>query len=890
MALNRKTLVATAAAGFALAPMLAPAVQPLGIRETLVNTTTLNDQFAPSVASDAIGNYVVVWTSSLTADGSGLEVRGQRYLSNGTRNGAEFVVASDSLRPQFEPSVAMDALGNFVVAWTKKISSTDTDIYARRYLADGTAGSTIAVVVPSYRQEHPDVALNNNGDLAIVWQTDHETQTGGFGLGIQYQRYVTSPSSTTMTLMGGATSGTVSVDGTQTDPAAAMQADGRLLIVHVSDDYLALSYVRAPAEGVGPYFARYYDSAAGETRSDPDIAIDPDGDVNLVWEYYDVNADPSYGIAYRRLSAAGDSTDVVALAKNGSPASVTPSIATDAYGRSIVAWSQQGVSVQALDGDGQPVGPTLRAGRLISTFTTPAVSVDADGDAVVVFTASSGSAAGAGSDTSGKGVFSRRLAGDEVVDVTVHQSDSVDPAPAGSPLSYTITAGNAHAPAAPTNYVPFDNAVGAATSVRVVDVAPNLLSASGTNWFCTVSIDRAVCDYLLPLLAGAEAPPITVNLTAPAAPGTVLSNPVRVSADQLDDRPDNNRAVERTRIACPDSVVQFSAASYAVAENAGNATITATRTGGSCGAVSVQYDSAGSSATPGLDFTDVSGVLTWADGDTAPKTFTVPIGNDALDEIDERVALKLGPVGGGTLGVQSVARIVITDDDASPRVNFTASAQSVGETPQLIGVTAMLSGVSGRDVSIPLGYSGTATNGADYFPGIDTLVIPAGQTSASTQVEVAGDAVDEPNETVIVTMGAPIGATTGSIGTHTVTIVDDDDTATLPTVSFTQASSTGDETVARTATLQLSAARATAVTVPFTIGGSASNGPDYTLSRTSPVTFDPGVTQVTIKITPVDDVIDEPAETVVLTLGTPTGAQPGAITVHTRTIGDNDPP
>ena len=54
---------------------------PLG-PEFRVNTYTTNTQGFPSVAADASGNFVVVW-SSYTQDGSTDGVFGQRYASSG---------------------------------------------------------------------------------------------------------------------------------------------------------------------------------------------------------------------------------------------------------------------------------------------------------------------------------------------------------------------------------------------------------------------------------------------------------------------------------------------------------------------------------------------------------------------------------------------------------------------------------------------------------------------------------------------------------------------------------------------------------------------------------------------------------------------------------------
>ena len=97
--------------------------------------------------------------------------------------------------------------------------------------------------------------------------------------------------------------------------------------------------------------------------------------------------------------------------------------------------------------------------------------------------------------------------------------------------------------------------------------------------------------------------------------------------------------------------LQFSAASYSVAENAGTASITVTRTGGSSGAVGVSYATSNGSATAGSDYTASSGTLGWANGDAANKSFAITLLDDTAVETAETVNLSLSnPIGGATLG------------------------------------------------------------------------------------------------------------------------------------------------------------------------------------------------------------------------------------------------
>jgi hypothetical protein len=112
------------------------------------------------------------------------------------------------------------------------------------------------------------------------------------------------------------------------------------------------------------------------------------------------------------------------------------------------------------------------------------------------------------------------------------------------------------------------------------------------------------------------------------------------------------------------SQIQFNPTTYSVAEDAGRATITVTRTADTSGTSTVQYASANGTATAGQDYVAVLGTLTFNPGETS-KTFDVPILMDRLAEGSETVPLSLSRVTGATLGA-SQAVLTITDQTPTP--------------------------------------------------------------------------------------------------------------------------------------------------------------------------------------------------------------------------------
>ena len=146
--------------------------------------------------------------------------------------------------------------------------------------------------------------------------------------------------------------------------------------------------------------------------------------------------------------------------------------------------------------------------------------------------------------------------------------------------------------------------------------------------------------------------------------------------------------------------------------------------------------------------------------------------------------------------------------------------------------------------------------GTDYTLANGTLTISAGSTSGAITISgIVNDALDEPNETVIVTLSSPTNATLGSDNVHTYTINDNDNP---PVVDFNTTSSNGAESVSSKAiTVDLSAASSQNVTVNYTVTGTATGGgTDYTLANGT-ATIAANSTSTTITIASiVNDTLD----------------------------------
>jgi subtilisin family serine protease len=321
-----------------------------------------------------------------------------------------------------------------------------------------------------------------------------------------------------------------------------------------------------------------------------------------------------------------------------------------------------------------------------------------------------------------------------------------------------------------------------------------------------------------------------------------------------------------------EQTLQFSAPVYVVNESAGSVTVTVTRSGPTVGIVTVDYATAAGTATSGVDYTDVSGTLTFAAG-VASRTFTVPIVNDTPFEGAESITLVLRHPGGvARLGPLSTATITVLDNDPPGAIRFSASAYTVSEAAGVATITvqrtpgATASAVTVDYATVP---GGTATPGADYMLISGTLTFKAGEVSKTFTVPIVNDNFDESSETVNLALSNPTGgATLGTPVTAVLTISDED----VPgAIGFSASAYTVQEsaglaliTVTRTGT-------AGAVTVDFTTAdGSAIAPVDYT-AVSGTLSFGGGETTKTLAVPILEGGLREGNETIRLILLNPTG-------------------
>ncbi|MCA9095531.1 MAG: VCBS repeat-containing protein, partial [Planctomycetaceae bacterium] len=269
--------------------------------EFQVNSFTTGAQRYPSIGMDADGDFVITW-QSVGQDGSGYGIYAQRYNAAGEPQGIEFQVNSLTNYWQTIPSIGMDSDGDFVITWqSDRQDGSDNGIYAQRYNAAGVPQGTEFQVnsFTTGAQSQPSIGMDADGDFVITWQSKEQD---GSNYGIYAQRYnaAGTPQGTEFQVNS-------FTNHWQTIPSIAMDPDGDFIITWQSNaldgsDYEIYSQ-RYNALGMKQGTEFLVNSYSTGIQRRPSIAMVADGDFVIAWQSYDQDGS-EYGVYAQRFRAS----------------------------------------------------------------------------------------------------------------------------------------------------------------------------------------------------------------------------------------------------------------------------------------------------------------------------------------------------------------------------------------------------------------------------------------------------------------------------------------------------------------------------------------------------------------------------------------------------------
>jgi hypothetical protein len=366
------------------AGVLAQRFDSTGARQGLqfpVNTHTTSTQHRSSVASESNGDFVVVW-QSFRQDSAGdphYGVFARRFTSDGTALATEFMVNTYTVNDQEYPRVASDADGDFLVVW----QSTGQDstgfggsIFARGFSSSGTPLATEFRVNTRTidNQFRPAVASDADGDFVVTWESNQQ-EAPGSSYGVFAQRFNSAlvPQAAEFRV------NTYTV-GPQANPAVAARADGDFVVTWNSLNQ------ESPGSSAGDngIFARRFNSAGVaqavefqvnlhtlERQRFPRIAADNDGDFVVTWESQYQDGDYE-GVFARRVTgntAFGPEFQVNSYTANGQKAQA---VGFDSDADFVVTWFNKAAQ------DGSAFGIFAQRFKL-----PPLATLDIDGNGLV---------------------------------------------------------------------------------------------------------------------------------------------------------------------------------------------------------------------------------------------------------------------------------------------------------------------------------------------------------------------------------------------------------------------------------------------------------------------------------------------------------------------------
>ena len=305
--------------------------------------------------------------------------------------------------------------------------------------------------------------------------------------------------------------------------------------------------------------------------------------------------------------------------------------------------------------------------------------------------------------------------------------------------------------------------------------------------------------------------------------------------------------------------------------SAGRGTVTLSRSGPTTQPLTVNYSFAGTAANDGSDYALLTGSVVIPIGATKATIAVDPV-DDAIGEVAETVVVTLTESSSYRLGSASQRIQTVTIADNESVVSISAADNSAAEaTPANATGKVRITRTGGSTVNpLTVFYSvgGTATSGDDYAALTGTAVIPAGMAFVDVIITPVDDGHRESAETVIVSLTSDVTYNIQSTkSVATVTIADNEPVLKIKATD-SSATEKGAGALAARALFTITrsgGSTALPLVVNYSTGGTATAGDDYgTLAGTA--TIPAGATSVTIELNPIDDIITEQVETIILTL------------------------
>ena len=289
------------------------------------------DQSIPSISMDAVGNFVIVWYDFRNAN---WDIYFQRYNNAGIALGVNTKVNDDTQdASQEHPSISMDATGNFVIVWDDN-RNNNYDIYYQRYTSTGGALGVNTKVnddVDSTIQWDPSISMDAAGNFVLVWIDERNVDRD-----IYYQRYTSTGGALGVNTKVNDDAGNAG----QIAPSISIDVTGNFVIVwhDFRNANWDIYYQRYNSTGgVLGVNTKVNDDAGSDFQMYSSISMDVLGNFVIVWQdFRNINWD----IFYQRYTSEGTAlgANIKVNDDAGSMNQKLPSIAMNDVGDFVIVW------------------------------------------------------------------------------------------------------------------------------------------------------------------------------------------------------------------------------------------------------------------------------------------------------------------------------------------------------------------------------------------------------------------------------------------------------------------------------------------------------------------------------------------------------------------------
>ncbi len=285
--------------------------------------------------------------------------------------------------------------------------------------------------------------------------------------------------------------------------------------------------------------------------------------------------------------------------------------------------------------------------------------------------------------------------------------------------------------------------------------------------------------------------------------------------------------------------------------------------------------------------------LTIPAGATSGFVVLTPVNNGIFDPtLTVILTINAAANGDGTaagVGLPNVHTVNLRDNN-HPVISFSTAALSVNKSAGTATVQVTMNPASSQVVSVPFTTGGTAVSPTQYtLNPANTITFNPGATTANVTFSLVNNPIPQGTLTAILSLGTPsLGAGLGAIRVFTLTILD---IYSAPSVSFAAASLSVNEGQSVTLNVVLNGYANAAVTVPFSLGGTAGQPGQYSVSPAGSVTIPFGQISAAITFNTVVDPVYSGSRTILVSMGTPFGGgvTKGTPAASTITIFDLTP-